>query len=130
ALTCGANLLVKLKHQESQHLPQYLHPREADNQVIALTRQLKAESNGTPVILVSKDINVRVKADALNLQAQDYETDKMVLKEADLYDGMTTLAVPPEDIGSFTKTNVYQPSNGRLYDNQLVHCKSLNGTTS
>src|SRR5207237_10609008 len=78
----------------------------------------------------SKDINVRVKADALNLQAQDYETDKMVLKEADLYDGMTTLAVTPEDIESFTKTNMYQPTNDRLYDNQFVHFKYHNGTKS
>jgi PhoH-like ATPase len=93
ALSSGGMLKVQLKHEESRMLPQDLDPRKADNQVIALTLQLKSESNGTPVILVSKDINVRVKADALNLRAQDYETDKMVLREGDLYDGMTTLTV-------------------------------------
>src|SRR6202007_922494 len=96
----------------------------------ARTLQLKSESNGTPVILVSKDINVRVKADALNLQAQDYETDKMVLKESDLYDGMTTLTASPEDIETFTKANFYQPWNGRLYFNHFVHFKPQNGTKS
>src|SRR5437870_12137495 len=130
ALKYGGNLRVQLKHQESQLLPEDLDPRKADNQVIALTLQLKAESNGTPVILVSKDINVRVKADALNLQAQDYETDKMVLKEEDLYDGMTTLTVTPDDIENCTKTNLYQPSNGQLYFNQFVHFKSVNGAKS
>src|SRR5260370_39288275 len=97
---------------------------------MGVTLQVKGESEGAGVILVSKDINVRVKADALNLQAQDYETDKMVLNEEDLYDGMTTLTVSPDDIESFTKTNVYQPSNGQLYFNQFVHFKSENGTKS
>ncbi|HEV3460793.1 MAG TPA: PIN domain-containing protein, partial [Candidatus Dormibacteraeota bacterium] len=130
ALKYGGTLRVVLTHESTAHLPEDLDPKKADNQVIALTLQLKAESNGTPVILVSKDINVRVKADALNLQAQDYETDKMVLREEDLYDGMTTLTVAPEDIETFTKTNVYQPSNGQLYFNQFVHFKSVNGTKS
>jgi PhoH-like ATPase len=130
ALKYGGTLRVVLTHESTAHLPEDLDPHKADNQVIALTLQLKADSNGTPVILVSKDINVRVKADALNLQAQDYETDKMVLNEEDLYDGMTTLTVSPEDIDTFTKTNTYQPSNGQLYFNQFVHFKSQNGTKS
>src|SRR5947199_8884170 len=54
----------------------------------------------------------------------------MVLREEDLYDGMTTLTVTPDDIENFTKTNVYQPSNGQLYFNQFVHFKSVNGTKS
>jgi PhoH-like ATPase len=130
ALKYGGTLRVVLTHEGTEHLPHDLDPHKADNQVIALTLQLKAESNGTPVILVSKDINVRVKADALNLQAQDYETDKMVLNEEDLYDGMTTLTVSPDDIDSFTKTNLYQPANGHLFFNQFVHFKSQNGTKS
>src|SRR3979411_2688860 len=125
---CGGPRRVVRPQENTAHLPEDLDPKKADNQVIALTLQLKAESNGTPVILVSKDINVRVKADALNLQAQDYETDKMVLKEEDLYDGMTTLTVSPDDIENFTKTNLYPPSNGQHYFNQFVHFKSVKGT--
>jgi len=130
ALRHGGTLRVELTRDGNGHLPDDLDPRKADNQVIALTLQLQAEHKDTPVILVSKDINVRVKADALNLQAQDYETDKMVLREEDLYDGMTTLQVSPEDIETFNKTNMFQPANGRLYCNQFVHFKSLNGTKS
>jgi PhoH-like ATPase len=128
-LKSGGRLRIELKH-ESSHLPADLDPSKPDNQIIALTVQLRKENPGTPVILVSKDINVRVKADALNLAAQDYETDKMVLKEGDLYDGMTTLQVQPEDIEAFTKNNSYVPANGRLYCNQFVHFKSVNGTKS
>ncbi|GAC1478338.1 MAG: PhoH family protein [Candidatus Dormibacteria bacterium] len=130
ALRHGGTLRVELTRENTGHLPEDLDPHKPDNHVIALTLQLRADHSDTPVILVSKDINVRVKADALNLQAQDYETDKMVSREEDLYDGMTTLQVAPEDIESFNKTNMFQPSNGRLYCNQFVHFKSLNGTKS
>ena len=130
ALKRGGKLRVELKHESTRHLPDDLDPRKPDNQVIALTLQLREENEGVPVVLVSKDINVRVKADALNLRAQDYETDKMVLNEEDLYDGMTTLEVTPEEIETFNKSNGYTPANGRLYCNQFVHFKSLNGTKS
>jgi PhoH-like ATPase len=124
----GGNLRVQLKHESSHQFPDDLDPRKPDNQVIALTLQLREENPGTPVVLVSKDINVRVKADALNLSAQDYETDKVVSRDSDLYDGMATLQVPPEDIEAFAKTNAYTPPNGHLYCNQFVHFRSVNGT--
>jgi PhoH-like ATPase len=124
----GGSLRVQLKHESPQHLPEDLDPHKPDNQVIALTLQLKEEHPTTPVILVSKDINVRVKADALNLAAQDYETDKVVVNEDDLYSGMTTLEVTPEEIDDFYKSSVFAPSNGHLFCNQFVHFKSLNGT--
>jgi PhoH-like ATPase len=124
----GGSLRVQLKHESPQHLPEDLDPHKPDNQVIALTLQLKEEHPNTPVILVSKDINVRVKADALNLAAQDYETDKVVVNEDDLYSGMTTLEVTPEEIDDFYKSSVFAPGNGHLFCNQFVHFKSLNGT--
>jgi PhoH-like ATPase len=126
----GGKLRVELKHENTHHLPEDLDPHKPDNQVIALTLQLKEENGETPVVIVSKDINVRVKADALNLRAQDYETDKMVSRAEDLYDGMTTLQVTPEDIESFNRNSAYTPNNGRLYCNQFVHFRSLNGTKS
>jgi len=126
-LSNGGRLRVELKHESMHHLPDDLDPRKPDNQVIALTLQLKDEKHDTPVILVSKDINIRVKADALNLAAQDYETDKVVLREEDLYNGMTILEVSPEDLERFQRTNAYTPPNGHLFGNQFVHFKSLNG---
>lgn len=129
-LRVGGKLRVELKHESTHALPDDLDPHKPDNQVIALTLQLHEKYPQTPVILVSKDINVRVKADALNLAAQDYETDKVVLKDEELYDGMTTIQVPAEEIEAFTKTSVYTPQNGRIYCNQFVHFKTPNGSKS
>ena len=64
-------------------LPSSLPTARADNQIIAVAMHLCKEHAKRPVILVSKDINMRIKARALGLEAQDYFNDK-VLEDTDL----------------------------------------------
>jgi PhoH-like ATPase len=54
-----------------------------DNRFIALLREIHQEEPNKPVVLVSKDINLRIKAIVLGFQAEDYKSDK-VLEDADL----------------------------------------------
>ncbi|MCX7251293.1 MAG: PIN domain-containing protein, partial [Burkholderiales bacterium] len=49
---------------------------KADNQILGVVKALTERYPGRGVVLVSKDINMRVKARALGLQAEDYENDK------------------------------------------------------
>ncbi len=73
-------------------LPAGLPTAKADNQILAVVIHLQRRHPERPVILVSKDINMRIKARALGLQAQDYFNDK-VLEDTDLlYTGMRELA--------------------------------------
>jgi len=66
---------------------------KADNQIIAVMMHLRERHDRRSVILVSKDINMRIKARALGLDAQDYFNDK-VLEDTDLlYTG--TRELPP-----------------------------------
>ena len=75
-------------------LPAGLPTAKADNQILAVVIHLQRRYPERPVILVSKDINMRIKARALGLQAQDYFNDK-VLEDTDLlYTGMFEL--PPD----------------------------------
>jgi PhoH-like ATPase len=75
-------------------LPAALPTAKADNQIIGVVIHLKHKFPGRLVILVSKDINMRIKARALGLDAQDYFNDK-VLEDTDLlYTGTKEL---PED---------------------------------
>lgn len=75
-------------------LPQGLPQGKADNQILGVVRALEAEFPGRPVVLVSKDINMRIKARALGLPAEDYFNDH-VLEDSDLlYTGIVQL---PED---------------------------------
>ena len=75
-------------------LPISLPTAKADNQIIGVVMFLGQKYPKRPVILVSKDINMRIKARALGLEAQDYFNDK-VLEDTDLlYTG--TLELPAD----------------------------------
>ena len=64
---------------------------KADNHIIAVVMQLARAHPRRSVILVSKDINMRIKAHALGLAAEDYFNDK-VLEDTDLlYTGILEL---------------------------------------
>lgn len=73
-------------------LPVELPPGKADNAILSVVHALQALHAKRDVILVSKDINMRLKARALGLRAEDYYNDH-VLDDSDLlYDG--ALALP------------------------------------
>ncbi len=64
---------------------------KADNQILGVVRALKAKEPAREVVLVSKDINIRIKAHALGLPAEDYFNDQ-VIDDADLlYTGSMAL---------------------------------------
>jgi PhoH-like ATPase len=76
-------------------LPMSLPQGKADNQILAVVHSLKAaealSDKAREVVLVSKDINMRIKANALGLSAEDYQNDK-VLEDGDiLYSGASVL---------------------------------------
>ncbi len=75
----------------SGELPQGLPTSKVDNQILSVVIHLQKKFPKRPVILVSKDINMRIKSRALNLLAEDYFNDK-VLEDTDiLYAGTRAL---------------------------------------
>ena len=75
-------------------LPMSLPQGKADNQILGVVQALVNQHTPREVVLVSKDINMRVKARALGLAAEDYQNDK-VLEDGDLmYSG--ALALPAD----------------------------------
>jgi len=75
----------------STALPQSLPGGGADNAILGQTLALQKENPDARVVLVSKDINLRIKAAVLGVHAEDYYSDK-TLEDADvLYTGMTAL---------------------------------------
>ena len=67
---------------------------KADNQILGVVQALTKRFPERGVVLVSKDINMRVKARALGLQAEDYENDKTLGDDELLYSG--ALALPAD----------------------------------
>ncbi len=75
-------------------LPEGLPMGKADNQILGVVRALEAQYPGRAIVLVSKDINMRIKARAMGLPAEEYLNDH-VLEDTDLlYSGIMQL---PDD---------------------------------
>ncbi len=82
---------TKLQHMS---LPEGLPIGKADNQILGVVRALESEFPGRAIVLVSKDINMRIKARAMGLPAEEYFNDH-VLEDTDLlYSGILQL---PDD---------------------------------
>ena len=64
---------------------------KADNQILAVVKALQQRHKGRVVVLVSKDINIRIKAHALGLPAEDYFNDQVVDDADLLYSGAMAL---------------------------------------
>ncbi len=69
-----------------------------DHRILAIAEHLYLNQNGTPVILITKDINLRMKAKSLGIMAQDYHND-MVQNIDDIYEGVqVSEAIDPDAI--------------------------------
>lgn len=84
-----------------------------DNRILALAASIKKSQPRSQTILVSKDINLRIKADALGVLAEDYENDRVLIK--DLYTGMIEVSVSPERIASFRANGELELNGGKQY---------------
>jgi PhoH-like ATPase len=107
-LPTGGTLRILLQARAG-HAPLTVGDRTVDDRLVALTQAIQEADPATPTVLVTKDINLRIKADAVGLQAEDYETDHVPLH--DLYTGTFELAVTPEELAAFRAGGAY-PLNG------------------
>ena len=122
---------LKIELDKPNILPPFLAFNKADNSIlnIAYTLSKKEGSykkNNNPVILVTKDINMRLKAEALGLAAQDYTTDKVNVDE--LYTGMAEMEVSSDQIDAFYRDKKL-PIDPKLYfPNEFIILKANDGS--
>lgn len=93
----GGQLKVEMVHQNG--LPEPFRSNSKDNMILSVAQYLA--QNDEKVVFISKDINLRIKAEAIGLDTQDYEKAKVKITE--LYDGWQERAVPVKDINAFYK---------------------------
>lgn len=100
-----------------KRLPEELQDRNNDNLILAIALEVKESSGNISTVFVSKDINLRIKADALGLDVEDYESDKVDIEE--LYSGYTEITTDTEEIRNFREKGLVKIDR-RLYPNQYV----------
>ena len=121
-------------HLVNVSLPAGLPQGKADNQILGVVQALREQHPGREVVLVSKDINMRIKARALGLPAEDYFNDK-TLDDVDLlYTGV--LALPADfwerhgktmeswQQGGYTYYRISGPLVPALLVNQFVYLEA------
>ena len=112
----GGMLRVELGQESQDGLPQD-DPARHDNRILAIALDVKRR-NGQPVVFVTKDTNLRIKADAVNLKAQDYESDKVSID--DVYSGLREIVVPGDVVDAFYAAGEARMPELQLYPNQFV----------
>lgn len=124
----GGTLRVELNHQHDIcPLPDDLVVGAADNRILTVALCLSKEKEADSVVLVTKDTNLRIKADALGLKTEDYETGTVDITE--LYTGETEIVVEPAALNAFFEAGEMQAEDDRFYPNQFVIIKdSANAT--
>src|SRR5437879_3578679 len=92
----GGKLRVEINVAEGG-LPKAFSAHTKDNEILSCALFLRKE--GEQVVFISKDINLRIKAEALSLETQDYEKEKIDI--AELYRGWREIPVPADTIDKF-----------------------------
>jgi PhoH-like ATPase len=104
-------------------LPKDLDQSKVDNRILATAFTLQKEHPECFVELVTKDTNLRIKADVFGIKAKDYEPDSVVIEE--LYAGYIEIEVDPNLIDKFYETKLIRELGPeiKLFSNQYVIMK-------
>jgi len=116
----GALLTVELGGDAP--LPSELAMDKADNKMLSLALMLKKEQPRRPIVFLTKDANLRIKADALGVVAEDYEPENVAPDQ--LYQGTATINVESGLVDEFY-ANKRIPYGDRIFENDKEAPKSL-----
>ena len=116
----GKGILVVKKYNPFT-LPDDLDLEDSDNQIIATALTSMDENPKRKVIMVSRDINMRVKCDALGIRTMDYDLEQVVEDPDVLYSGNSSLTVPDRDLEDFYSNSLeLVQKDGKFYPNQFI----------
>lgn len=105
SLDTGGSVRVELNHRSFSKLQDLFIEPTNDNRILAVALNIQEEeqkiNSGRPVILVSKDALVRVKADVIGVAAQDFLSDRVVHEYSQSYAGFEEILVAAEVLKTF-----------------------------
>ena len=102
-------------------LPAELEAGKADNRILMTAMALQKQHPRNKVELITKDINLRIKADVFGITAKDFEPNSDASDQ--MYEGYHEIELSPGQIDQFYKEKKVDPGQSKLYANQYVIMK-------
>jgi PhoH-like ATPase len=112
-------------------LPEGFHlDHKADDRILAVAMEVKERFPGEPVILVTLDTNLRIRANVLGLEAEDYDTRRISIE--DLYPPVRTIDVASGEVPRFFAEGGLplppNPAEAAWFENEYVMVKDDRST--
>ena len=115
--------IISIRGYDKDLLPDEYKLNNADNEIIGTAMTERKKSFSQKVIMVTKDIHMRVKCDTLQLPCEDYDKDKVTIDE-NLFTGCVEKTIDDQVIdGLYNGQDVYL-DEGEFFPNQFVLFKS------
>ena len=109
----GGHLRIVFQNTKGRNGHLSVGNNTVDSRIVAIAQNIQKTQPKAATILVTKDVNLRIKADALGLQAEDYESDRVMIK--DLYTGMIDMVVGAKEMAAFRSGGEMQLNGHKKY---------------
>lgn len=115
----GGKLVVAFT---ARNLPESMRiGNSVDNRILSCALEIQEHNPDDDCILVTKDVNLRIRADALGLQVEDYDAERVEIDE--LYSGVIDIEAKGEDIDSFYSQGSLPLPDPYYHPNEFVHLR-------
>ncbi len=119
---------IRIALPKSREMNPARDSRSMDQRILEIALEVRGEDKANPTILVSKDINMRVRGDALGLETVDYEPEQISIEE--LYLGNRDLTVPAGTIDQFYTDGSIAVDAPGLHANEFLTLKDEGGKSA
>ncbi|MBW9172207.1 PhoH family protein [Clostridium estertheticum] len=123
-LANGGTIRIELNNNDPSCLPNGFDFTKNDTKILAITKNIKESNKEISTILVTKDLYMAIKSDALGIVTQDYKNDKITANE--LYKGYRKMILTSKKMDEIKEGGIALPSNFdfTLYPNEFLDITS------
>ena len=119
--------VIRVEISSGSKVPAGLDPNSTDNKIIGMAVDISTNSE-SEVTLITKDINFRVKCDALGIKSEDYNKDRIVGSSSQIYTGQRSLDLSQKEIDRFfSEKSLEIEESEDLSVNEFIIGKSPDG---
>jgi PhoH-like ATPase len=122
----GGTIRVALSKQGPKNVS--YDSRTMDQRILEIAMEIRDSDPTASTVLVSQDVNMRVRGDALGLQCVDFEPEQISIEE--LYTGNRELTVPPGVIDTVYSEGAAALEAPGLYANEFLTLRDENGKSA